>query len=76
MKRTGLNTSLGEAAGREDGSNERDSLASLSLSKNQFALTQTKSLHSTLKQKRDREDAPWAEVAKFNKLLDMKIQLD
>jgi len=26
--------------------------------------------------KRNEEDEPWAEVAKFNQLLDMKIKLD
>ena len=29
-----------------------------------------------LKKPKDDEDEPWAEVAKFNQLLDMKIKLD
>ena len=29
-----------------------------------------------LKKPQDDEDEPWAEVAKFNQLLDMKIKLD
>jgi len=32
--------------------------------------------HSLIKRQSDEEDEPWAEIAKFNQLLDIKIKLD